>query len=61
MPRSSITQPEPAPHKCENCGEPRLYTTAEPLCWVCYRLFITVKLEAAAEEKLWKDQEVIPG
>lgn len=57
MGKSSIVNESPAPHTCEVCGGARLYTTAEPLCWICFRLYSTVEAEAKVERKLWEQQE----
>ena len=59
--RSSCTNPEPGPLRCEVCGGSRLKTINLALCWVCWRLHASAAKEAATEAELYKLAEgVVP-
>lgn len=54
VPKSSIVNPEPPAVGCESCGQPRLNTIDQALCWVCFHLHANAVREAQAETKLYE-------
>ncbi len=60
MERSSITNPNPPTCNCAICGFPRMTTAHMALCWLCYRLYITVQREVDPNLSMYEKQEVIP-